>query len=287
MSHNQSLSTLNPGLIAITLDTSDSMSASFGGKLGGIKCAECAKAVNRVLRELGIRCTATDDEGNSYVRNRCEVCIVGYGSTVTNAFGGNLKSKKFVTMEELIENCLEIETVKVKVSDGAGSLIEVDDEFPIWIKPVASGGTPMGEAFEQAYDLISEWVVQHPESFPPIVINITDGEPNDMALAKRNALKLMNVGTKDGGTLIFNIHISSGRAAQVILPSDVSQLPNGDANAQFLFEISSTLPEIMLAQAKSEGYDVKYGARGFAYNADAETMISILNIGSKDRGQVE
>jgi hypothetical protein len=284
MSYTQSLSSENPGYILILIDQSGSMSSKFGGTSGGSKAEECAKAVNRVLREIGLTCTA-----GQVIKNRCDISVLSYGASgnqATSAFAGNLASKAVVTMQELVNNCLRVDTVKMKVSDGAGGLVDVDEQFPIWIDPIARGGTPMAAAFEMAYKLVDSWTKSHQASFPPIVINITDGAPDSQSDAQVAASKLSQLGTSDGTTLILNAHISEGKAARVELPSSPSELPPGDGNAKFLFDISSELPPVMFERAGAVGYhNLAPGSRGFVYNADAETMIRLLDVGTRSNLQ--
>lgn len=52
-------------------------------------------------------------------------------------------------------------------------------KFPVWIDPVAKPRTPMSEAFNRAGAVLADWVKSHPESFPPILINISDGAATD------------------------------------------------------------------------------------------------------------
>ena len=282
MPYTQSLSSENPGYIVILIDQSGSMMNSFGGATGGTKAEECAKAVNNVLQIMILSCTKGFD-----IKNRCDISVLSYGAsgnTAKNAFNGDLATKLFVTIQDLSENCLKYETVKMKEFDGFAET-EFDEEIPIWIEPVASDGTPMAAAFEMAYDLIDKWTKSHEASFPPIVINITDGEPDSKDEAKIAALKLTQTGTNDGNTLIINIHISEGSSARVELPSSDSDLPPRDDNAKFLFDFSSELPPVMIERAKAKGYNPKVGAKGFVYNADAKTMINLLDIGTKTKLQ--
>lgn len=284
MSYTQSLSGENPGYILILIDQSGSMSSKFGGTTGGSKAEECAKAVNRVLRELGLTCTV-----GSVIKNRCDISLLSYGASgnqAKNALSGQLASKPVVTMQELVNCCLKVDTVKMKISDGAGGLVEVDEQFPIWIEPIASGGTPMAAAFEVACNLVDSWTKSHQASFPPIVINITDGAPDSQSDAQVAASRLSQLGTSDGTTLILNAHISEGKAAKVQLPSSPTELPPGDGNAKFLFDISSELPPVMFERAGAVGYNnLAPGARGFVYNADAETMIRLLDVGTRSNLQ--
>jgi hypothetical protein len=276
MPYSESLSRQNPGYIVMLIDQSGSMSDPFGNES---KAEECAKAVNRVLRELGMACTVGTE-----IRNRCEISILSYGKSgnaVVNGFSGNLGSQPAVTMEDLVNNCLRVDKVNRKVPDGAGGLVEIEDDFPVWVEPAAVGGTPMAEAFEEAYNLVSNWTPNHKSSFPPVVINITDGQPNNESNTKTAAEKLSQTGTDDGNTLILNIHISNSMGGKVELPSSANGLP--DAYAQFLFELSSELPPVMLEGARALGFSPNDKARGFVYNADAETMIRLLDIGTKQQ----
>ena len=59
------------------------------------------------------------------------------------------------------------------------------------------------------------------------------------------------------------------------------ELPKGDLNARFLFEISSTLPSVMLERASAAGMKPKPYSKGFVYKAKLETMVQLLEIGTK------
>jgi hypothetical protein len=279
MPYSESLSTQKPGCILILIDQSGSMSERFGGSGGGSKAEECAKAVNRVLREMGLSCTA-----GSAIKDRCEVSVIGYGASGSDAYvalAGPLHNQSIVTMTDLLNNCLRVDTVKVKIPDGAGGLVEVDDQIPIWVDPVAAGTTPMAAAFDAAHKVIQDWTQRHPDSFPPVIVNITDGAPDDRNATQKVVGKLMQTGTNDGLTLILNAHISSNSAAKMGLPAAEEQLPQSDSYAKFLFDISSELPGIMIERASASGFSPKAGSRGFIYNADAEMMIRFLEFGTR------
>ena len=77
----------------------------------------------------------------------------------------------------------------------------------------------------------------------------------------------------------MNAHISTASAGKIELPNSNSAF-NGDKFANFLFDISTVLPENLANRAKDVGFNVQSGSRGFVFNADAETLIRILNFGS-------
>jgi hypothetical protein len=117
-----------------------------------------------------------------------------------------------------------------------------------------------------------------PDLLSPAVINVTDGESTDGDPADA-ATAVRAVATTDGEVLLFNLHLSSNRAAPVEFPADEAGLP--DKFARLLFSMSSPLAAHMVAAARQDGDAVGDGARGFAFNADAVTTIKFLDIGTR------
>jgi hypothetical protein len=111
------------------------------------------------------------------------------------------------------------------------------------------------------------------------VINITDGEPNDFGTAKKAAERLKELKTSDGNLILMNAHIASASAGKVELPNNNSSI-QGNKLAEFLYEISSVLPDSLAQKAQEVGFNVQKEARGFVFNAEAETLIKLLNFGT-------
>ncbi|HEV3052681.1 MAG TPA: vWA domain-containing protein [Longimicrobium sp.] len=253
-------------MILILLDQSGSMEETFPD--GTRKAEAAALAVNRVIYEI-----QEASQAGEKIKDRCMVAVIGYGERVSSMANGMIS--------RLADHPLRIEELTRRESDGAGGLVEVKFQMPVWVDPVAENGTPMGTAFEVAHDLLSnQWLPDHPDSFPPIVINLTDGEPDDVDEARDAADKLRSLQTSDGSLLLFNAHISGTAGAEVKLPHTDNGL--ADENARFLFDISSPLPDSMLKEAHKAGFSPapQPGARGFVYNAGAESMIKLLTFGS-------
>jgi hypothetical protein len=120
--------------------------------------------------------------------------------------------------------------------------------------------------------------LEHPRSFPPVVINITDGEPADRNTALEAARRLGALKTNDGNVLLLNAHISEHRAAPIALPDAPDSLPND--YSRLLFEMSSILPPPLRASAEAQGFGTSSRSRGFVYNADVETLVRVLTFGS-------
>lgn len=259
--------------LLLLIDQSTSMEAPWGGT-GTTKAQQLALAVNRILGNAVLLCSKGDDRVFDYF----EVGILGYGQGVQPILHGSTSERPIVPISELAHNPKRVDQVARKVSDGAGGLVEVVMPIPIWVDPVADGWTPMVEAMTCAEQVVSAWCADHGSSFPPIVINITDGESTD-GDPRATADRLRKLGTADGAVLLFNVHLTSGSRSTVTFPSTASGLP--DSNASMLFEMSSTLPASMAAAAGAMEYEINDGARGFLYNADATAMIEFLDIGTR------
>jgi hypothetical protein len=235
--YQEQLSSSKPGLIIIMIDQSGSMSDSYANST---KAEFAALAVNRVIGEIIRACTLGDE-----IRDRCYVAAIGYGASVNVLFLDKVSNlaKNFNTT-----------TVKKKVSDNAGGLVEVDEVIRVFVNPTKSGGTPMAQAFQQAYKGVEKFVSNNPNSFPPIVINVTDGEPDNFDTTATEAKKLAQLKTTDGNVIVMNAHISTASAGKVELPNNNSSF-SSDKFADFLFNISTVLPDTLANRAKDVGFN--------------------------------
>ena len=259
---NVPIGTSNPCCVVILVDQSWSMSEDWGT---GTKAERAALAVNRILEELVIASRSGDT-----IKDRCHVSVIGYGQQVECGVDGMIS--------EIAASLIEVKKVKKSIPDGAGGIVEVEIEMPVWVQPEANNGTPMHEAFERAADIVQRWCDDRPDSFPPTVINVTDGAATQPDLTVDAAKKVMNLHTTDGNVLVFNIHIANNKHG-VNFPRSTDQLVD-DPLAEFLFSLSSILPEPLREMAKEVGLPAGPDARCFSYNADEVTMIRILEFGS-------
>ena len=275
MTYTAEISRANPSCLLFLIDQSGSMSDRVGEESGRSKADRLADAINRLLYELIIRCTKNQTEGP---RNYYDVGVIGYGSRVGSALGGVLAGRDLVPIREVADHPARVESRQRKVEDGTGGLIEETVKFALWFDPVANGGTPMGQALRQARALLEPWVQTHATSFPPIVINITDGEATD-GDPRPLAEALRTLATADGNVLLFNLHLSTRPGAPVLYPDSEASLP--DEFARQLFQMSSPLPPHIREAAGSAGYTVGPQARGFVFNADIVEVIKFLDLGTR------
>ena len=133
-------------------------------------------------------------------------------------------------------------------------------------------------AFGRARSILETWLADHPRSFPPVVVNITDGESTDGDAAS-SAKSLQDLSRADGHLLLFNLHLSSDQSEPIIFPVEDARLP--DDFARRLHAMSSVLPDQMRAAANRQGLMVDEGARGFAFNADISAIVQFLDVGTQ------
>jgi hypothetical protein len=272
MAYSAEISRTNPTCFIFVIDQSGSMDDQISG--GERKKADVvADTINRFLSELSIKCAK--DEG---VRDYFEIGVIGYGSNVGPAFGGGLSGRDLVPISQVATSPARVEDRTKKVDDGAGGLADQTVKFPVWFDPTASGGTPMVQALTTTQTILTNWLNNHPGSFPPIVIHFTDGESTDgdPSMAAEGIRSLM---TADGNVLLFNCHISADGSAPILFPDTDAALPND--YARLLFNMSSYLPPAMRSAAQQEGQSASDGARGFAFNADTVTIVQFLDIGTR------
>jgi hypothetical protein len=274
MPYTAEISRGNPSCFLFLIDQSGSMDDEFGaGESKRKKADGVADAINRLIQNLVIKCAKSEG-----VRDYYHVGVIGYGAKAGPAFGGALAGKELAPISEIADNPARVEERTKKVDDGAGGLVDQTVKFPIWFDAVAKGGTPMCGALGQAKSTLERWLADHPACFPPIVINISDGESTDGdPTAAAEAVQAL--ASEDGNVLLFNVHLSSHRATPIEFPDGEDSLP--DNYAKLLFNLSSVLPEYMRLMAQSEGYAVSDGTRGFVFNADMVAVIRFLDIGTR------
>jgi len=274
MSYNSEISRRNPGLFIFMVDQSRSMSHKLGGTHRS-KAQEAADAINRQIYELIYRCTKTDG-----VRDYFDIGIIGYGAIADTA-SSLLKDADIVPISKLAENPLRMEKRVEKVTDPDGNEVETEFEFPVWFEPVANSNTPMVKAFQLAREWIDDWVAEHKDSYPPVIINISDGAATDGDPMKV-ARDLMGMSTSDGNVLLWNCHLSELKGAKPLaFPSDAGALPRDDKFALQLFDMSSVLPDGFLSIAQERSLDVHPGSRAYVFNAGLDELLELLDIGTR------
>jgi hypothetical protein len=264
--YSQEISRRYPALVIFLLDQSLSMQDACSGADGESKSAVLADAINRILHELVVRSKKGEE-----IRHYFDVAVLGYGrnpGAVASAFKGALAGKAIVDLSEIAYNPADLDE---------------RSQSPIWIYPVADGATPLCAALREAQVLAEGWIAAHRDSFPPIVLNISDGEATD-GDPTPEAAALRELSSNYGNLLLFNCHLSGSRSVPISFPISRDEVPK-DTFARRLFNMSSLFPDVMLNRAVMEGLQIRNGARGFMFNADATELVRFLSLGTRPTNQ--
>ncbi len=272
MAYTAEISRSCPTAFLFLVDQSGSMSDKLS--TGRSKAQQVADVLNRTLATLITRCTKSEG-----TRNYFDIGVIGYGGDSSyNGFKGALASSIMNPISAIEASPLKIEERPKKVDDGAGGIIEQVIKFPVWFEPHASGGTPMCKAMIKAAEELVAWCDAHPNSYPPTVVHISDGESTD-GDPEQLASQLRQIQTNDGSVLFFNLHVSSTGSDPVKYPASETNLP--DSFAKLLFRMSSQLPEHLIHFAREKGFQVGLESRGFIFNADAVEIVEFFDIGTR------
>jgi hypothetical protein len=277
--YQQTFSRSTPGCIMFLVDRSDSMQQQWAGS--GLTLAQgAARAINKILLELCVK--STKEQGGA-LRCYFYCSILGYGfcpSTggegVEVALPGPLAARGIVPLPELADHPIAVREEPSVDAVLSGSRV------PAWIDPYHGYRTPMCQAIATAGAYLYDWASAFPQSFPPIVLNITDGMVTDSPYQGADivtwARRLTTISTSDGPILLFNIFLSPSPGPSAWFPPTAAALPEPGPG---LFSISSPMPQPMIDNARAAQIQVAPGARGLVFNADLAMLVKFLEIGTR------
>ena len=318
MPYTASIDRANPGCILFLVDQSRSMSRPLAGQTGQSKMHAAADAVNRVIDNISQRCSDGQEVrdyfnigiiGYGFARQMSyEEVVTGGGQIyaisdteqrtgytkdakdydpkvdgliheeiIISAFPQTAPEWPFLSMGGVI-NSTELEERLVKEQDGSGGTVEVPRRVPVWLRPHAGMETPMCEALNYAVQCVGQWIDQHRNSFPPILINISDGEATD-GDPESMARSLMNLQTSDGNVLLFNCHLSESSSTPIQYPDSEARLR--DEYARKMFRMSSVMPPGCRQHATQLGIPVTEVSRCCVFSADLVSLVQFLDIGTR------
>ena len=317
MPYTASIDRSNPGCLLFLVDQSRSMAQSLAGQRDQSKMAAAADAVNRVVDNIAQRCSqgmevrdyfhigilgygnaraltyeevisgdyiytiAESEERTGYTKEagKYNPQVDGpiHEESIISVFPETGPEWPFVSISEVI-NVAKLEERQVREHDSDGRIVELTRQMPVWLQPHAGMETPMCQGLAHAFSAVEAWISQHPDSFPPIVINISDGEATD-GDPEPFAREIMGLRSNDGNALVFNCHLSGDSAIPIQYPDDESGLP--DDHARKMFRMSSLMPGSCLEYASRLGISTSAESRCCVFNADLVTLVQFLDIGTR------
>lgn len=208
------------------------------------KMEAAALIANFAIDELVMRTTRAGD-----IRDYYDIAILRYsGDGVEPIIENDNNDIRMVHINNLHDIVPQPACYNIVQEEEDGSQSTMPLILNEWVKPMATGIAPMYEAFVHIKDLVKRWCDDsfNRMSFPPIVINITDGCCGD---AEENELidianDIQKIGTQDGTTLLVNVFLANeaDNTESTIFPTECD-IFSDDHDCQMLFNMSSTLPE--------------------------------------------
>ena len=282
------MSRANPGLMVFLIDCSASMALpllrSETDKNQSISKFEAAADIlDSVLFQCTTKC-ASEDKYKDYV----DFVILGYGDRVFSPISKIPVSEYPISVNKLDSSYESVEEFSEEELGETMSPIK-------WInQDIQLGGiTSMRAGFTMAKEIIQDWVKKHPDSYPPILLNISDGMANDLPRDEEDNDKLdplplfelcneiKKIQTNDGNTVIGNIHLSDVVGKLVKFPVSIDEILDiEDPAAVTLFEMSSTIPAPWLEKAQGFGFNIGPGGKFYIYNSDFDSFLSFFKFGT-------
>ncbi len=216
-----------------------------------------------------------------------DIAVIGYGGEEAKSLFG----QRFRRITEFDAMYVPVAKHRIVRKLPSGQHIDLFFNQRQWVEPAAKGRTPMGGALRMARTMCAAWCRKHPQSFPPIVINISDGDATDATDEQLILLaeKLKTVATEDGNLIFINIHISDNahdNNKAIKWPASDEPLPN-IKHAKLLRDMSSTLPPLYSeAIASLKGHFTPLEYRAVCYNTSCEELIGAMHIGSLSLNQM-
>lgn len=269
----------NKGLLIFLLDQSGSMQEPVQIQNKTYTNGQMATATLNNLIDSLIKNTSSDGKGPE---DYCDLFVLGYGDEVTTL----LPYKEPVSICELAKHPRG--RIPVLVPDFDRKLrktIQKREMRPYWIEYRAdSRHTEMVKALQRAYQVVQNWLeadARRSQSFPPIILNITDdmhtGEGNPVEIARL----IRELATNDGPALLYNCHLISTKQPRLTFPKQEQQIDaiRDEAEREWakqLFEMSSPIPPRIWRKALKFVRDLEEDARGLLYNANPSDLACFL-----------
>lgn len=263
--------------IVVMVDQSGSMSEliSWNG-VQVSKAVAVSEAINNLLEELVLR-----SRSESVYRHYYDIMVVGYsGASVVSLL--ETGDTYFITPAQLMGSVKRVDTVQRQRRLPDGRSVITSQNQRIWVDISSEGRTPMKSAFDLVLRQLKWWCSNHPDSFPPLVINISDGEATDAGAEQliEAATQIKGLEMADGKPLMMSVHLSTTSDESILFPLSKDDLP-GDRYAELLFELSSMMPEVFASEiAQQREHEITGPYCAMAYNASMTDLVKLLNIGS-------
>lgn len=275
MSYSQSISIKHRGLVIIAIDQSGSMLEVFHAYSQILsKCDIAAMIASAILDDIIIRARQSDGE----IINLLDIGIVGYSNLDVTPL---LHPTSYtIPISLLKDNHPELNYISFYFKNASGHLEISSESYSDWVEPKAAGLSNVMDMLTSITRVVNDWVAnpQNFDSFPPIVINISDGkfEKTYLEQYKRKMEELTRARTNDGNAILFNVVISSDKRFERLNFPNREQIPVNHPAATLAL-MSHELPEIFHQLINEDNNNAQPPYISLCTNDMATNICSVLN----------
>ena len=248
------VNTQDPACLIFLVEQSDMLT-----KTAGISGYSLSFEMKRIV-DLAISRLVEGNSKGDEVSPRVKIGVFGYSDT---HFSWRLNLNRDECGLKMLSN--EFNTVKGEYPDE-----KLERYISSYFMEKNHGKGDMASGISNLIEIVEGFVVKHPESVPPIVYHLTQG--NIQHAQKKNVLaamkELKSIATSTGNTMLFNIRINSDVEEPLIFPHQFSDL--NDLSDITLLEGSSYLS--LDFQERYNWHSFGYG-KFFAYNPERKCLL--------------
>ena len=261
-------SSAQPAFFIFIVDQSERMNEYFYSGL--TKADHVVNQLNQIINDL----IYLNNVGHT-VKDKLFITLLGH----SNGKSYDIRSEY---LSAFADNPIRIEQLKKKVSDGAGGLIEIDEEVPIFIEALSVSKENQLSAFQLSNELVELMVSkQSKNDYMSIAIfNISGGLTQDWKKTTTLVNKIKTLKHRESKVTICNVLIDQ-TIKSLTFPS-IEEVFNQNLTTQIFFEWSTYIPERFVSTANLLGYNsgkVDTSCKYF-FNQNFKEIVNLFESGS-------
>ena len=272
--HRQ-VSSTKPWLLVVMVDGAHSMGADWGGTkrpMSGI----VEQAVNQLLYDMALNYSTSEGTDEAALKDRIHLRLLVYS-------GEDDVDDPIPLPQGSSYLCASGDEGWVRnYSDLHHYPLSSPAEIPRWFEITPKGRTPMLMAFRTARSVIEQHISDYPDSFSPVVLNVSDGEPTDCGdpidweLLVSECDSIRSLGSEGNRPIICNVHLDPmGQSSPSLYPAEPPLVGGVESG---LWLASSKIPGHIAPLVPGDAHrDELNERRFFVFNSDLIHFHEFLN----------
>jgi hypothetical protein len=256
------ISSNTPVLIIFILDQSSRMAEPFKGNL--TKDEYQCMIVNNFVNDLIFSNSAGDK-----IKDRFYIAIIGHSNNQANEIRTGYLSL-------FADNPLQINKVKRKFSDGAGGLVEIEQEEAIYIEPFSLGSENQLDAFKLSKEWAISWFDKR-KYCSTLIVNISGGFSLNWKESTLVVNEIKKSGVNEDNPFMFNL-LLDGNVKGLHFP-DLKKIYCESFTNHLYFEWSSYVTENIIHSALRFDLSLLKSSKLYS-NQNIESILNLINFGS-------